>query len=123
MARGQSTGPYFALDRTTTQGTLSMTYKAPVRDLIFALNAAADFSRLETAFPGADADTVAAVLEAAGSFSAEVPAPLNAPGDRAGAKFENGQVRSAPGFAEAYKQFAAGGWNSLAAEVEHGGQG
>ncbi len=100
-----------------------MTYKAPVRDLIFALNEAADFGRLESAFPGADADTVAAVLDAAGAFSADILAPLNAPGDKAGAKFENGQVRSAPGFADAYKQFAAGGWNSLAAEVQHGGQG
>jgi alkylation response protein AidB-like acyl-CoA dehydrogenase len=100
-----------------------MTYKAPVRDLIFALNEAADFSRLEAAYPGADADTVAAVLEAAGSFSADILAPLNRPGDIAGAKFENGQVRSAPGFADAYKQFAEGGWNSLAAEPEHGGQG
>ncbi|MBS0410541.1 MAG: acyl-CoA dehydrogenase [Proteobacteria bacterium] len=100
-----------------------MTYKAPVRDLIFALNEAADFSRLEAAYPGADADTVAAVLDAAGSFSADVLAPLNRPGDIAGAKFENGQVRAAPGFADAYKQFAEGGWNSLAAEAEHGGQG
>ena len=32
-------------------------------------------------------------------------------------------VRSAPGFADAYKQFAQGGWASLAAPVEHGGQG
>ena len=100
-----------------------MTYKAPVRDLIFALNEAADFSRLQHAFPGADADTVLAVLEAAGSFSGEVLAPLNAPGDRVGAKFENGQVVSAPGFADAYRQFAAGGWNSLAADPGHGGQG
>ena len=100
-----------------------MTYKAPVRDLIFALNEAADFSRLEAAYPSADADTVAAVLEAAGSFSADILAPLNRPGDIAGAKFENGQVRSAPGFADAYKQFAEGGWNSLAAEPEHGGLG
>ena len=100
-----------------------MTYKAPVRDLIFALKAAADFSRLQHAFPGADADTVLAVLEAAGSFSAQVLAPLNAPGDRVGARFENGQVVTAPGFADAYRQFAAGGWNSLAADPDHGGQG
>ncbi|MGA0602193.1 acyl-CoA dehydrogenase [Caulobacter sp. KR2-114] len=100
-----------------------MTYKAPVRDLIFALNHAADFGRLESAFPGADADTVAAVLEAAGAFSAEVLAPLNRIGDRVGARFENGQVISAPGFADAYRQFAQGGWNSLSAGAEHGGQG
>src|SRR5580658_8248122 len=50
-----------------SQGTL-MTYKAPVRDLTFALGAAADFDRLSAAFPGADQETVAAVLDGAGQF-------------------------------------------------------
>ena len=100
-----------------------MTYKAPVRDLIFSLESAADFGRLAAAFPGADAETVAAVLDAAGGFAADVLAPLNHSGDKAGVRFENGQVFSAPGFADAYKQFAQGGWNSLAADPEHGGQG
>ncbi len=100
-----------------------MTYKAPVRDLVFALNEAADFGRLSSAFPGADAETVHAVLEAAGAFSAEVLAPLNRSGDQHGATFENGQVKTAPGFAEAYRQFAQGGWNGLAADHEFGGQG
>ena len=100
-----------------------MTYRAPVRDLAFSLRHAADFGRLADAFPEADADTVAAVLEAAGAFAADVLAPLNRGGDLVGAKLENGVVRSAPGFADAYKQFAEGGWTSLAAPVEHGGQG
>ncbi len=100
-----------------------MTYKPPVRDLIFALGAAADFGRLSSLFPGADAATVEAVLEAAGALSAEVLAPLNRPGDVAGARLENGQVRAAPGFADAYRQFAAGGWNGLSADPRHGGQG
>ena len=83
-----------------------MSYKAPVRDLLFSLKEAADFGRLEAAFPAADAETVAAVLEAAGAFSASVLAPLNRPGDVAGARFENGMVRAAPGLGEAYKSFA-----------------
>ncbi len=100
-----------------------MTYKAPVRDLLFALEAAADFGRLSSLFPSADAATVEAVLEGAGALCADVLAPLNRPGDLAGARFENGAVRTAPGFAGAYRQFAAGGWNGLSAEPEHGGQG
>ena len=100
-----------------------MTYRAPVRDLAFSLRHAADFGRLADAFPEADADTVAAVLEAAGAFAADVLAPLNRQGDLVGTKLENGVVRCAPGFADAYKQFAQGGWASLAAPVEHGGQG
>jgi alkylation response protein AidB-like acyl-CoA dehydrogenase len=104
-------------------GVPAMTYRAPVRDLAFSLRHAADFGRLADAFPEADADTVAAVLEAAGAFAADVLAPLNRQGDLVGAKLENGVVRSAPGFADAYRQFAEGGWASLAAPVEHGGQG
>jgi len=100
-----------------------MTYKAPVRDLQFALEAAADFDALAKYFPGVDAETVAAVLEGAGVLSAEVLAPLNRAGDREGARFENGRVRTAPGFAEAYREFARGGWNGLSADPAHGGQG
>ena len=100
-----------------------MTYKAPVRDLIFALDAAADFPRLSSLFPGADASTVSAVLEGAGALCADVLAPLNRSGDLAGARFENGQVRAAPGFGDAYRQFAQGGWNGLSAAEADGGQG
>jgi alkylation response protein AidB-like acyl-CoA dehydrogenase len=99
-----------------------MTYKAPVRDLTFALEEAADFGRLSAAFPAADAETVAAVLEGAGQFASEVLAPLNRAGDTIGARFENGGVIAAPGFGAAYRQFASGGWNSLAAAAEFGGQ-
>ncbi len=100
-----------------------MTYKAPVRDLLFSLNAAADFGRLSGLFPNADAETVSAVLEGAGALAADVLAPLNRVGDTVGAKLENGVVRTAPGFAEAYKQFANGGWNGLSAGADYGGQG
>ena len=100
-----------------------MSFKPPVRDLQFSLQAAADFARLESIFPAADVETVSAVLEGASSFAAEVLAPLNRGGDLVGAKLENGVVRSAPGFADAYKAFAEGGWNGLTADTEHGGQG
>ncbi|PXA93324.1 acyl-CoA dehydrogenase, partial [Caulobacter sp. D5] len=100
-----------------------MTFRAPVRDLAFALRHVAGFDQLAEAYPEADSDTVDAVLEAAGVFAAEVLAPINRQGDLVGAKLENGVVRSAPGFADAYKAFAEAGWTSLAAAPEHGGQG
>ena len=100
-----------------------MTYKPPVRDLAFALWEAAGFGQLTAAYAGADADTVQAVLEGAGQFAGDVLAPLNRPGDVSGAKFENGKVYAAPGFADAYRQFAAGGWGSLSGDPEFGGQG
>src|SRR5580698_5138324 len=98
-----------------------MTYKAPVRDLTFALGAAADFGRLGAAFPNSDAETVGAVLDAAGQFAGEVMAPLNRIGDTEGARYIDGGVKAPTGFADAYRQFAAGGWNSLAADEAHGG--
>ncbi len=100
-----------------------MTYKPPVRDLLFSLEAAADFGRLAGLFPSVDAETAAAVLEGAGELAAGVLAPLNRVGDREGARFENGGVRVAPGFGDAYRQFAAGGWQGLSAAPAHGGQG
>ena len=99
-----------------------MPYHAPVRDLRFALETA-DFDALAKHFPNADAETVTAVLEAAGALASEVLAPLNRAGDVEGARFENGAVRAAPGFAEAYREFAVGGWNGLSADPAWGGQG
>ncbi|HEX3366994.1 acyl-CoA dehydrogenase [Phenylobacterium sp.] len=100
-----------------------MTFRAPVRDLAFALSSVGHDALIARAFPDLDSDTVTAVLEAAGGFTADVLAPLNRGGDTQGARYENGHVTAAPGFAEAYQAFVAGGWNSLSADPDHGGQG
>ncbi|THD56701.1 acyl-CoA dehydrogenase family protein, partial [Phenylobacterium sp.] len=100
-----------------------MTFRAPVRDLAFALSSVGHDALIARAFPDLDSDTVAAVLEAAGGFAADVLAPLNRGGDVAGARYENGKVSAAPGFAQAYQAFVEGGWNSLSADPDHGGQG
>ncbi|MDR3512529.1 MAG: acyl-CoA dehydrogenase [Caulobacteraceae bacterium] len=102
-----------------------MTFQAPVRDLLFALTDVIDIDRLRAtqAFADLDLETVAAVLEAAGAIATDVLAPLNRAGDKSGATYANGKVTAAPGFAEAYKTFAEGGWNSLAADPDFGGQG
>jgi hypothetical protein len=100
-----------------------MTFRAPARDLAFALKTVGHDDLLARAFPDLDGDTVMAVLEAAGAFTADVLAPLNRAGDTEGAHYENGRVTAAPGFADAYRAFVAGGWNSLSADPEHGGQG
>lgn len=100
-----------------------MTFRAPVRDIAFALKTVGHPALLSRGFPDLDAETVAAVLEAAGQFADAELAPLNRRGDLEGAKFENGVVRAAPGFAAAYQAFVAGGWNSLSADPAHGGQG
>ena len=98
-------------------------FTAPVRDIAFALEVAGLPALAAAHFPELDADTQQAVLEEAGRFADEVLAPLNRIGDREGARFENGAVRAAPGFADALRAYGEGGWPSLAAAAEHGGQG
>ena len=100
-----------------------MTFRSPVRDLAFALKAAGLDAVLAQGFPDTDAATVEAILEAAGQFADEVLAPLNRAGDQTGAKWENNRVIAPPGFAEAYRAFAEGGWTSLSGAPEYGGQG
>ena len=89
-----------------------MNYRAPVRDLAFTLEAVAGMPDVAATggFPDYDAEVARAVLEAAGQFSEEVLAPLNRIGDQKGSTYANGAVTAAPGFADAYRQFAAGGW-------------
>ena len=100
-----------------------MTYQAPIRDIAFALQAAAGLGRLEPLVEGLDQAMVDAVLEAAGELASGVLAPLNRVGDQQGSRLENGKVVTPDGFAEAYRAFAEGGWNSLAADPAFGGQG
>ncbi|HEY1633018.1 MAG TPA: acyl-CoA dehydrogenase [Rhizomicrobium sp.] len=102
-----------------------MSYRAPIRDLNFALYTVADFGRVSALerFASADESTVAAVLDGMGKFAEGVLAPLNRIGDTEGARIENGRVTAAKGFADAYRRYAGDGWNGLSADVEHGGQG
>jgi 3-(methylsulfanyl)propanoyl-CoA dehydrogenase len=101
-----------------------MTYQAPVDDILHALKTAAGLDDLiaHGVLGGVDEDTIRAVLEEAGKFGTEVLDPLSAPGDRAGSKLVDGKVVTPAGWKEAYQQFAAGGWGSLAAPEEWGGQ-
>jgi len=101
-----------------------MTYRAPIRDLAFTLQAVAGIDQVAAtgAFPDYDADLMGAVLEAAGQFSEGVLAPLNRVGDQKGSTCKDGNVTPAPGFSDAYRQFAAGGWTGLSAQAHSGGQ-
>ncbi|NIJ72948.1 acyl-CoA dehydrogenase C-terminal domain-containing protein [Xanthomonas sp. F4] len=103
------------------------TYQAPLTDLRFALHnvlqVEALFARLGHA--EANAELIDAVLEEAARFTGTVLAPLNRVGDEHGCTLDKatGAVTTAPGFREAYRQFAEGGWTGLTAAAEFGGQG
>ncbi|HEX7887246.1 MAG TPA: acyl-CoA dehydrogenase [Phenylobacterium sp.] len=100
-----------------------MTFRAPVRDLAFALKTVGHPELLARLYPDLDNDTVQAVLEAAAAFADNELAPLNRKGDLEGARYENGRVTAASGFADAYRHFVEQGWNSLSADPQYGGQG
>ncbi len=100
-------------------------YAAPIDDMRFTLARVAGLDRVAS-LPGLDVatpDLVDAVLAEAGKLAAGVLAPINMGGDEHGATLENGVVRTAPGFADAYRQFVDGGWNAVPFDPDHGGQG
>jgi acyl-CoA dehydrogenase len=102
-----------------------MSYRAPVEDIIFSLKHAAGFARARAdgLYQDLGDDDLGAVLGEAGRFASQVLAPLNAPGDRHGTPFRDGEVTMPPAWKEAYRDWAAAGWNGVVAPPEWGGQG
>lgn len=74
-------------------------------------------------FAEADAELAGQVLEEAAKFVDSAVAPLQRVGDEVGCRFDAGQVRTPPGFRDAYQAFWQGGWPALACAPEDGGQG
>jgi len=101
-----------------------MTYRAAVDDMLFTLRHAAGFAQgqADRIYDLGD-DLVDAIIGEAGRFATEVLAPIDRAGDRHGTAFRNGEVATAPGWKKAYRDWAAAGWNGLAAPIEWGGQG
>ncbi|MBT8136142.1 MAG: acyl-CoA dehydrogenase [Gammaproteobacteria bacterium] len=100
-------------------------YHAPTRDMRFCIEQLADLDGIGK-LPGMEAaepDVIESVLEEAGRLATEVLAPLNAEGDRNGARIEGDDVHETPGFAAAYQQFVESGWNSAPFSADHGGGG
>ena len=99
-------------------------FAAPLRDMEFVFNELAGLgpilSRLGDDY---SAELVSTVLAEAGKIAEDVIAPLNHPGDKQGAKIENGKVRVADGWQEAYDTLVEGNWMGLPFPAEHGGMG
>jgi alkylation response protein AidB-like acyl-CoA dehydrogenase len=101
------------------------TFKAPLRDMNFIYREFLAEEHLEQ-LPGMEdvpPELVDAVLEEMAKVAENVLFPLNRPGDEEGCRFEGGEVYTPRGFKEAYRQFREGGWPSLTARPEYGGQG
>lgn len=102
-----------------------MPYQAPIAEFTFLLDHIIGFDRIaaQTLFADCTADTVGAILSEAAKLTDETMAPLNRIGDKNPSKLENGLVRTPPGFGDAYRQIAAGGWVGMAGAPAFGGMG
>jgi alkylation response protein AidB-like acyl-CoA dehydrogenase len=103
-------------------------YTPPLRDQTFVLHELLNVMDTYQAMPAhasLDADTINQVVEASGTFCAEVLFPLNQSGDQEGCHFDPGThaVTTPKGFKAAWDSFCAAGWPSLHADPEFGGQG
>ncbi len=78
--------------------------------------------RLKELREDCDDETVAAILAEAANFAEGVLAPLNAAGDRIGARVIDGRVKVPDGFADAFRQYAGAGWLGMDVAEKFGGQ-
>ena len=102
-----------------------MSYRAPIDDMLFCMQELAGLAQTAQwpGFEEVEPDTAVAVLAECARFSQGVVAPLNTVGDKVPSTWEAGQVKTAPGFKSAYRQFVEGGWQGLQHPSEFGGQG
>jgi alkylation response protein AidB-like acyl-CoA dehydrogenase len=102
-----------------------MTYRAPIKDMLFCMKELAGLDEVAKlpGFEEAGYDTAQAVLEECAKFNEGVVAPLNVEGDRNPSSWKDGVVTTTPGFKQAFRQFGEGGWQGLQHPLEFGGQG
>lgn len=100
-------------------------YRAPLRDMNFVckellgLDHYQQLSGCETV----SEDLFDAILDGGAQFAEKVLAPINQSGDEQGCRFDNGEVTTPDGFAEAFRLYGEGGWQALGIPVDEGGQG
>ena len=101
------------------------TYNAPVEDMMFLFDNLKDNKNYKEIdkFKDISSDLVKDVLDQAAKINQEIVHPLAKIGDENPCVYENGIVRSPPGYKEAYKKFITDGWTSLSCDPKYGGQG
>lgn len=99
-------------------------YLAPINDIQFLLH---DWLKLDSHYQALgladfDKELVNEVLAQGAKFAEQVIAPLNREGDEQSCKLENGKVTTPDGFAQAYHEYIANGWNAMLGDPDYAGQ-
>ena len=100
-------------------------YNAPVEEMMFLFDQLKDnknYNEIEK-FKEINSELVKDILNQAAKLNQEIIHPLAKIGDENPCVYENGIVRSPPGYKEAYKKFINEGWTSLSCDPKYGGQG
>jgi alkylation response protein AidB-like acyl-CoA dehydrogenase len=106
--------------KAVSAGSRSMTFKAPVRDVKFIFDEVLNVYKY---FPeNAPQDTVEMVIKEMAKFAENTLHPIYQVGDE-GCKWSVERVDTPKGWKEAYKAYVDGGWPSLPAATDFGGQG
>jgi len=102
-----------------------MPFNPAIREQRFVLDHVARLADLAATERFADAtpDLVDAVLEGAGAFAAGEWAPLARAGDTNGPKWSPEGVTMPDGYRQAYQAYVEGGWGTIGAPGDFGGQG
>ena len=101
-------------------------YKTPLREMQFVLHELLDSKTHYSGLNGCEqlsSELLDAIMAGASQFAEQVISPLNSIGDEQGCHFENGKVTTPDGFASAFREYAAGGWQGLSVPTADGGQG
>ena len=108
-------------------------YKAPLTDMNFLLyqvfNADKMWQQLPQLSEQVDQETAIAILQECAKIAEQEIAPIARQGDEIGVSFSlnsegvGGQVKTAPGYKEAFNTFAQGGWCALGGDINYGGMG
>ena len=102
-----------------------MTFAAPKNTIEFLLNHSVDLNAVlaAPAFADTNRELISDILAGAADFSQNVWAPTNWGGDQNPATLDGSDVKSSPGFKEAYDAFVEAAWLSLATAPDIGGMG
>ncbi len=100
-------------------------YNAPVEEMMFLFDHLKDNKNYKEIdkYKDINSDLVKDILQQAAKINQELILPLAKIGDEKPCVYENGIVRSPPGYKEAYKKFIEDGWTSLSCDPKYGGQG